>query len=234
MIQSSMKISVIIPVYNGEKYIKQAIDSILAQTYKPLEVVIIDDGSEDDTRQAVSDYGNDIVYFYQENRGIAAARNRGISESRGEYICFLDSDDIWVRQKLEIQKTALQKDDSSDMVFGMIKQFYSPDTGAAFRQRVRCPPGPMEGVHPGTMLISKEALLDVGMFSTAYRTGEFIEWKARAMEKGLKAYCIPEVLLYRRIHEGNYTLKNKQSRQDYARIIRDMMLRRKNITDEKK
>lgn len=99
------KVSVIIPTYNRESYLKCAIDSVLRQSCQDFEIIVVDDGSTDNTRELVSKYIEDfpekISYFYQENRGPAAARNKGIREAHSEYIGFLDSDDEWLPEKLE-------------------------------------------------------------------------------------------------------------------------------------
>jgi glycosyltransferase involved in cell wall biosynthesis len=97
------KVCVIIPTYNRCAWIKHAIDSVLQQTYQNFELLIVDDGSTDITKGILSEYGNKIKYFYQSNKGPAAARNIGIKQSKGTYICFLDSDDRWVKSKLETQ-----------------------------------------------------------------------------------------------------------------------------------
>ena len=97
------KISVIIPTYNRCAWIKHAIDSVLQQTYQNFELLIVDDGSTDITKGILAEYGEKISYFYQSNKGPAAARNLGIKQSKGTYICFLDSDDRWVKSKLETQ-----------------------------------------------------------------------------------------------------------------------------------
>jgi glycosyltransferase involved in cell wall biosynthesis len=224
----NLSISVIMPVYNGEKYLKEAIDSILDQSYKSFEIILIDDGSNDSTAEIAKTYKEDLIYLYQENKGIAASRNRGISEAKGEYISFLDADNIWIQNKLQKQKEKLFADSSIDMIFGMIEHFYSPDTDEIFRRSVRCPSEPLQGIDTNTVLIKRSTFLQVGLFSTNYKIGEFIEWHARAQENGFKEYCIPEVLLRRRIHHNNYTLINKDVKNDYARIIKDMLIRRKN------
>lgn len=96
-------ISVIIPSYNSARFLAESIGSVLAQTYRPLEIVVIDDGSTDATSEAVAPYANRIRYIRQENRGLAGARNRGIQETRGEFIAFLDADDQWMPEKLARQ-----------------------------------------------------------------------------------------------------------------------------------
>ena len=96
-------ISVIIPAFNVERFIKDALDSVLTQTYKKMEIVVVDDGSTDDTKLILEDYARYIRTIVQKNEGVAAARNRGIAETHGEYIAFLDGDDVWFSNKLERQ-----------------------------------------------------------------------------------------------------------------------------------
>lgn len=97
------EVSVIIPTYNRAKYVSQAIDSVLAQTYKDYEIIVVDDGSKDNTRQVLEAYKDKIIYLYQENAGVSAARNAGIKAAKGEWMAFLDSDDRWLPDKLLCQ-----------------------------------------------------------------------------------------------------------------------------------
>jgi glycosyltransferase involved in cell wall biosynthesis len=96
------EVSVVIPAYNAAKFIAMAIDSALAQSYKPSEIIVVDDGSQDNTRSIVEQYENKVRYFHQTNAGPAAARNMGVREARGEWIAFLDSDDYWDRDHLKL------------------------------------------------------------------------------------------------------------------------------------
>lgn len=97
------EVSVIIPVYNCERYIAEAVESVLAQSYRDYEIIVVDDGSTDGTRRALEPYMGAIRYIYQENRGEPAARNAGIRNAAGEFIAFLDADDLWLPDKLELQ-----------------------------------------------------------------------------------------------------------------------------------
>jgi glycosyltransferase involved in cell wall biosynthesis len=103
------EISVIIPTYNSAAYLAQAVDSVLAQSHKDLEALVIDDGSADDTEQVMRRYGLPVRYLRQANQGVAVARNRGIEESRARWIAFLDADDTWLPHKLERQMAALRE-----------------------------------------------------------------------------------------------------------------------------
>jgi len=103
------KVSVIIPTYNRVFLLREAIDSVLAQTYQEFELLVIDDGSTDGTHEMVAGYGDRVVYIFQENRGVSSARNFGVRSSRGEFITFLDSDDVWLPEKLEKQVTIMEQ-----------------------------------------------------------------------------------------------------------------------------
>ena len=111
------KISIIIPTYNYAQYICEAIESVLNQTYKDFEIIVVDDGSTDNTKEVIKPYLNKIKYIYQQNSGPSAARNRGIKEAKGEYIAFLDADDIWLAQKLELQIKFMEKEKEVGLIF---------------------------------------------------------------------------------------------------------------------
>lgn len=104
----SIHISAVIPTYNREKTIARAIDSVLAQEYPASEIIVIDDGSKDDTRDIVKSYGGNVRYVYQDNAGVAAARNSGVNEAKYDWIAFLDSDDYWLPQHLDQMRDAIQ------------------------------------------------------------------------------------------------------------------------------
>jgi glycosyltransferase involved in cell wall biosynthesis len=106
-VNTTLPISVVIPTYNYGRFVGEAIDSALGQTMPPLEVVVVDDGSTDDTRERLAKYGDRIKYVHQANRGLSGARNTGIRKARGEWIALLDSDDLWHPQKLEHLAVAL-------------------------------------------------------------------------------------------------------------------------------
>lgn len=111
------KISAIIPTYNRAQFVKEAVESVLAQSFTDIELIIIDDGSDDKTGEALSDYKEAIRYIHQENKGVSAARNLGIKLAEGEYIAFLDSDDLWHPRKLAIQNDFLDKNKSYSLCY---------------------------------------------------------------------------------------------------------------------
>ena len=123
-------ISGIVPVYNGERYLRETLDSMLAQTYQPLEVIVVDDGSTDGTPKVVAGYGDRVRYIYQENSGPAIARNRGIDAARGEFIAFLDADDLWHPEKLMRQMTRFEARQELELSITYVQNFWITELSA--------------------------------------------------------------------------------------------------------
>ena len=111
------KVSVVIPTYNYGQYIVGAVESVLNQTFRDMEVIVVDDGSADNTRELMAEFGDKIRYIYQPNRGLPAARNTGIRAGRGEYVAILDSDDLWLPQKLSVQVPLLDSRPEVGLVY---------------------------------------------------------------------------------------------------------------------
>lgn len=112
------RISVIIPTYNRARFLGRAIESVMAQSYRDFEVIVIDDGSTDSTREVVGAFSTDVWYYYQENSGFSASRNRGIALARGEYITFLDSDDVLLEDALQLGVEVLESHPDVGYVYG--------------------------------------------------------------------------------------------------------------------
>ena len=106
---TDLRVSAIIPTYNRAALVTEAVDSVLAQTYQNVEVIVVDDGSTDGTQERLAQYGDKIRVIYQQNAGPSAARNLGIASATGSLIAFLDSDDLWLPTKLERQVTLLEQ-----------------------------------------------------------------------------------------------------------------------------
>jgi glycosyltransferase involved in cell wall biosynthesis len=213
-------ISVIIPVFNGERYLGEAIQSALAQTYRPLHIMVIDDGSTDDSA-AVARTFSDVQYAFQPHAGLGSALNRGLGMARGDFLSFLDADDLWVEHKLATQVGWFRRDPALDVVYGRIRPFRGHDAPHGYREFA-----PTAGYVKGTMLITRSAFFRVGLFDPKWTIGDFVDWYVRAEEMGLKSLMLPEVLLKRRIHSNNMGVREKAQRKDYARILKRALDRR--------
>lgn len=218
--------SVIIPVYNCEKYLAEAIESVLTQTYRPIEVIVVDDGSTDGSADIARGFAS-VRYCFQSHSGIGDARNHGIDLSQGNYLSFLDADDVWIGDKLTRQMAIFDGDPRLDIVFGHVEQFHSPELGDDEKRNIRPSAEVMPGYVAGGMLIKREVFLRVGPFETSWRVGEFIDWYLRAMEQGLKSFMMPEVVLKRRIHTTNMVIRERKSQTDYVHILKASIDRRR-------
>ncbi|MSP12354.1 MAG: glycosyltransferase family 2 protein [Chloroflexi bacterium] len=221
------RISAIIPIYNGERYLAEAIQSALDQTYAVAEVIVVDDGSTDDAVLVAQQFPPPVRTIQQPHAGASAARNRGVQESREEYLAFLDADDIWLPDKLALQIAAFAANPAPDMVFGYVQQFHSPDLDPLLKARIVCPAEPAAGILPSTMMTSREAFLRVGFFDDTVMTGELLDWYLRATELGLRTAMLPEVVLRRRLHAGNHGRVQRDSRKDFARVLKSALDRRR-------
>jgi glycosyltransferase involved in cell wall biosynthesis len=227
MYESASSISVIIPVFNGALYLAAAVETVLSQTATPGEVIIVDDGSEDDTAEVAGRFCPPVRYYRQTHGGAAVARNRGADLARGRFLAFLDADDLWAERKLACQLDAFSRDPELDVVFGHVEQFYSPELDEAGARKIRRPAASLPGYHPGAMLIRRAAFFRVGYFETRWDVGEFVDWYAKAVERGLKSLMLPEVFLQRRLHETNLGVSKRDCRTDYARILKAALDRRR-------
>src|SRR5437867_1708261 len=111
------KVSIVIPTYNYGRYVVEAVESVLNQSFQDREVIVVDDGSTDDTRERLERFRGRIRYIYQRNKGLPAARNTGIRAARGAYVAFLDSDDLWLPEKLALQVPILDTRQQVGMVY---------------------------------------------------------------------------------------------------------------------
>jgi glycosyltransferase involved in cell wall biosynthesis len=217
-------ISVIIPVYNCDRYLGEAIESILSQTYRPLEILIIDDGSTDKSAEIAKSFIPSVKYYYQPNSGSCSSPlNYGIKLSQGDFLAFLDSDDLWLKDKLMIQSQCFAENPHLDIVFGHVKQFISPELDSAIRQRFEIPKEIIQGIHRGTMLIKKQSFLSVGYFDSHWQRVEFIDWYIRAKSLNLEMMVIPDILFKRRIHQNNIGIIKKDRQSEYVQVIKQAL-----------
>lgn len=220
-------ISVIIPVYNCDRYLSETIESVLKQTYPPSEIIIVDDGLTDKSAEVAKSFGDLIKYKYQNNSGAAVARNTGIKIAKGEYIAFLDADDLWTENKLKLQIEAFKNYPQLDIIFGKVQQFISAELSADLNKRIYCPSEAQNGYIPSTMMTKKESFIKVGYFDDKWQLGEFIDWYLKAQEKKLTSIMLPEILLKRRLHNANMGIKKKDQHHDYIKIIKASLDRKK-------
>jgi glycosyltransferase involved in cell wall biosynthesis len=218
---SELLVSVIMPVYNGERYLGEAIESVLAQTYGPIELIVIDDGSLDSSSRIAKGFPS-VRYAVQANLGVGAALNHGIHLAQGDFLAFLDADDLWAENKTARQMSAFQEDPELDMVFGHVEQFLSPEVNGHYAMT-----GIYRGYLKGAMLIKKNSFSRAGQYETKVVIGDFIAWYARAIDSGLKSLMLSDIVLKRRIHKHNMGTLQREHQADYVRVLKETLDRRR-------
>jgi glycosyltransferase involved in cell wall biosynthesis len=188
-------VSIIMPVYNAEPFLRETLDSIYAQTYEPLEVIAVDDGSTDSSVTILRSYP-DVRIVQQENQGPSAARNRAIEHARGEFIAYVDADDVVPPDKLSIQVGYLLEHPEVAATLGR-QEWMNPPPGLA-RDVVW---GDLDGVPIVSMVVRRRVLQDVGEVDED--KGGDLDFLVRLRERGLVFVVVPEIVLHRRYHGGN-------------------------------
>ena len=229
-------VSIIIPVYNGEKYMREAINSALEQTYDNIEVIVVNDGSSDNTEEVAKSYGDKIRYFRKENGGVASAFNYGIQKMKGEYFSWLSHDDFYGDDKVEKEiKKLSELSDKKTVVFsnfalvnnlGEITYQTSFEKKAKLEQINRGVFPVLKGmVNGNSILIHKDIFNDVGLFNENHRTSSDYEMWFNIFKKYNCAF-ITDVLVYYRIHEEQDTQKspvyNQESDDLWEYIIKNI------------
>lgn len=227
-------ISVIVPTFNRQKMVIECILSILEQSWSDIEMVVVDNLSIDDTVaqiQALNDPR--IKVFVEPRRGATYARNMGIKKSTGHILAFLDSDDLWLPQKLALQHKKLEASEG-EMVFTQYQEFSTAqnasDQNAGFTGTTSYKRNKIEqtmSLSVITLMIRKTDFMKVGFFDENLKAGEFMEWYDRAQGMGLRTVKVDQVLALRRLHEGN-SAKNSRAAQDYIHACRSIIARRLN------
>jgi len=211
--------SVIVPVYNGERYLDAAIKSIFNQDYQPIEVIVVDDGSTDNSADIARAY-KEIQYIYQPNQGPSAARNTGIAVAQAEFIAFLDADDIWMPSKLSLQVSYLCN--HPEVGFVVANRRMSIEEG------VKKPPWYREHLFeqdrvcfgPSAVVVRRSVFEKVGLYNPSFRYGESAEWLTRAKDAGIHSAILPETLLVLRVHDRNLTYHLDEMRSNILHALK--------------
>jgi glycosyltransferase involved in cell wall biosynthesis len=224
-------ISCIIPVFNGERYLAEALESIFKQTYRPIEIIVADDGSTDGSAAVVTGYGSQICYLKQSNAGPATARNLGLSVARGDFVAFLDADDLWHPEKLERQAARFRARPELDYCVAHAQNFWIPELSQEndkFRDHRISKALP--AYVTGTLLVRRELFTTVRAFDPSLAHGDSTQWFLRAAEHGAVGELMPDVLLYRRLHHTNRIRQLAgASRNEFLQIVKKTLDRRRQL-----
>jgi glycosyltransferase involved in cell wall biosynthesis len=219
-------VSCIVPAYNAERYLGDAIDSILGQSYGQVEVLVCDDGSTDGTGDVVNRYGARVRYLRQENAGPCVARNLGVAHAMGEYYAFLDADDVWLPSKLARQMARFEARPELDYSVAHVENFIDgvwPAVGVAPALLTALP-----GFTVVALVVPRQAFARIGGFDASLKHSSDTDWFLRADEAGAIGELLPDVLVRRRLHGGNRSIQLAgSSRDEYLRIVKAALDRRR-------
>jgi glycosyltransferase involved in cell wall biosynthesis len=233
-------VSVIMPVFDRERFVGEAIDSVLAQTYPRIETIVVDDGSSDASAEVAESRG--VTVLRREHEGVSAARNAGVAAATGELIAFLDSDDLWPRDRVAVQVACFRERPELNVLVAYARIFLEPgeprpewiDEDWIASLRIE----PLEGVAPEpgisgavqspmTMMARAHVFDAIGGFDTSYSIGEDVDWLMRASDAGFGHEVLPHVVLHYRFHSGNTTYRIEESEREKFRLIRESLARKR-------
>jgi len=241
------KVSVIIPTYNRAEYVTHAIDSVLAQTYTDYEIIVVDDGSADNTKDVLLPYMDRIRYIYQENAGLSAARNTGIKAAKGDWIAFLDSDDEWLPGKLAVQMRAVER--HPQLVAHLINVNLTKYNDPYPNSFLHCnfPFEENEGIienpfiphfkyrtiaMPVAIMCLKECAIKAGLFDESFVCNADYDFMCRLALQGSWGYCWDElVVAYRRCEK---TVSLSSLKKDYTVMLRNRIKTHSKLLENQK
>jgi len=217
-------VSVIIPAYNGELFLAETLRSVLAQDYRPFEVIVVDDGSTDQSA-AVAQGFSKVRYIHQTNQGHAAAKNAGIAVARGEYLAFLDADDLWAVNKLSLQMSRLLECPEIGYTISHRRLLFEPGVE---------PPTWMDARYlseqpafiPSALVVRRSVMDAVGHFDRNYWHCNDSDWFFRANDAGVRKEIVREPLLLRRIHAANLSNQRRALLAEEMRLVRASIKRK--------
>jgi glycosyltransferase involved in cell wall biosynthesis len=222
LVASTPLASVVIPVFDGTRFLGEAIQSVLDQTYRPLELIVVDDGSSDGSAALARSF-KEVCVIEQRHAGPGAARNRGIAASRGDMLAFLDADDVMPADKLELQVGYLGEHPDVGCVLGR-QELFGDDaslSAAAFDPPLlRHPELQARGsIQPVSVVARRSVFETVGNFITGF--GEDLDWLCRVWESGVRVETIDALVVRRRVHDSNLTHDLRGSRLAMFKALRE-------------
>jgi glycosyltransferase involved in cell wall biosynthesis len=219
-----MKVSCIIPVYNGSKYLAATLDTVLGQSYPLHEIIVIDDGSTDSSPSILSQYGERLRVIRQSNRGIAPTRNLGLQLASSELIAFIDQDDLWPADRTKVLVEALQADPAAKVAAGLVEMLY---------QRAR-PANPHDNLDPlvrefylGSLLIRREVFDTLGPFHTGIGYADDFDFMMRRREAKIPTVYVDGITLRYRLHDENTSGDRNVTNKYLMAALRESLQRRR-------
>ena len=211
-------VSVVLPVYNGERFLRESIESVIATQYPRLEIIVVD-GQSSDRTPAIAQSFEQVRFIGQRDHGLAAAYNCGVAASSGDLIAFQAADDLWTPDKLQVQVGYLLTHPDVQYTVARATFFLEPGfaSPAGFKQEL------LLGDHPARILetlVARKSLFNVvGRFDPDIAISMDVDWFSRASDRGIPMAAMEEVLLRRRVHDANLSLQPEVNNRNYNREL---------------
>lgn len=223
-------VSLIVVVKNGELFLREALHSALGQTQPPDEILVVDGGSTDRTAQVARAFPR-VRHVLQPDDGLGNARNLGLANARHELIAFLDHDDVWEPAKLELQVRALQADPRAGYSITHMRFFVEPGTPQSRRTSNPALLQPREAGTPSALLARRELFQRLGGFDPGLSIGCDADWFARVRDRRIGCAVVPEVLVRKRLHQGNLSIRAERNRREMFTVLRRSLARHRSPGD---
>ncbi|RLD21647.1 MAG: hypothetical protein DRI69_03490 [Bacteroidetes bacterium] len=224
-------VSVILPVYNGQQYLQETLDSIRTQSYSNLELIVINDGSTDGSLGIVKAAQPDVLLDIA-NGGVAKARNIGLQQASGEFICFIDQDDLWEPGKTSMQVAAMRA--NAEHMYGICQQQFFVKDGEALPAwcKQEWLDEPKEGALPSAFIVRREFLNHFELFDESMPITSDVDMFFRLRDQAIPFFDIQEPLVKRRVHNFNQSSDTDLIRTEILRTIRETMMRRRKLNEQ--
>ena len=222
------EVSVIICAFNAVKTLKETLQSIMNQTFDATEIILVNDGSTDATVDVTKEFPS-VIVLNQPHSGVGTALNLGLSKAKYEFIAFIDSDDLWTPNSLELQIAMLRKNPQASGTIGWLEEFICPSL--TFRHAARFQPrAPQVAWINGATLIRRSLYEALGDLNTKLSMGEWIDWIARAKSEGFLFVTHQNIILKRRLHPSSLSIQRKKLPRDgMLDLVRLALDRRKSL-----
>ena len=224
---SAPSVSCIVPTFDAGEHLAGALECILGQTHPPAEVVVVDDGSSDDTVAIARGWGDPVRVVEQTTSGPAATRNRGAAEATGDLFAFLDPDDRWLPHKLEVQVAHLLAEPGAGGCVGRVRQVWADgfeEQAAHYAEHARMATDGVPGYATTALLVRREAWAEVGPLDTERWYSDATEWFVRARDLGVRIDLLDEVLTLHRLHDQNLTRRRSaDSAAEFLDLVHDRL-----------
>lgn len=219
-------VSVVIPVFNGQDFLEDALRSVFGQDYQAREIIVVDDGSADRSVE-IALACRDIRLIRQDHQGVAVARNTGLAASAGEFIAFLDQDDLWAPDKLSRQVSHFLALPEMDCLYTAAHHFLEPGTCRPAWFRPNLVSVDQAGYYPSSLLVRRDVFQRIGVFDPSFLDTSDVDWLTRAKDAGLHVCIMPEVLMHKRIHSNNASARIEGNQQGVLKALAASLARRR-------